>query len=61
MTINMPTELHTELRARATRRGITVTELLRRAVALEGVLFEDGTDAEVIIRRGGMEQTLRLI
>lgn len=51
VTITMPKWMHDDLRQRARRRGITVTELMRRSVALDRVLHED-PDNQILIRRG---------
>ena len=59
VTINMPVKLHRELQQRAHQRGISVTELLRRAVALDKLVFEDG--AKVTIKEDGQEKVLHLL
>jgi hypothetical protein len=61
VTINMPTQLHEELRQRAHSRGISVTELMRRAVALDKLVFEE--HAEVFLRdpETGQKQLLRVL
>lgn len=53
LTINLPQELWEELSERAGERSITVTELIRRAVALDGYLHEQcaGSD-RILIERG---------
>ena len=58
VTINMPVVLHNELRKRARNRGISVTELMRRAVALDKLVFEDG--ATVIVRDPETNETKTL-
>lgn len=40
VTINMPVVMHDEMKARARSRGMSVTELMRRAVALDKLVFE---------------------
>lgn len=62
ITIAMPTEMLDELRRRARRRGVTVTELIRRAVAVEKMLFDDASH-EVILRdkESGKETAVRVI
>jgi hypothetical protein len=61
VTITMPDWMFEDMKGRARRRGITVTELMRRAVSLERMLFED-PDAEVILRySSGKEVALRLV
>ena len=59
VTINMPVKLHRELQERAHQRGISVTELMRRAVALDKLVFEDG--ATVTITEHGKEKVLHLL
>ncbi|HEX3426277.1 MAG TPA: ribbon-helix-helix domain-containing protein [Acidimicrobiales bacterium] len=51
VTISMPEEMHAKLRRQARRRGITVTELMRRAVSLYEVLFDDPQN-EVLLKKG---------
>lgn len=60
VTISMPATMFDELRDRAKRRGVTVTELMRRAVVVEKLLFDD-PETEVVLRSHGREQLLRLI
>jgi Ribbon-helix-helix protein, copG family len=62
VTISMPDWMLEDLRKRARQRGITVTELMRRAVSLERMLFSD-PDQEVILRdrTNGKETSIRLI
>lgn len=51
VTISMPKSMHEDLRRRARRRGISVTELMRRAVALDGVVFDPNhPHREVVLR-----------
>lgn len=58
VTINMPVTLHAELRERANKRGITVTELMRRAVALDKRIYEaHDTGAEVVIKHPSGKET----
>lgn len=61
VTIAMPSTLLEDLRVRAQRRGVTVTELMRRAVVVEKLLFDD-PEAEVVLRHpDGREEVIRLI
>lgn len=61
VTISMPSTLLDDLRKRASLRGVTVTELMRRAVVIEKLLFDD-PETEVVLRRpGGREEVVRLI
>lgn len=51
VTISMPVTMHSELRRRARARGISVTELMRRAVALDKLVFDPANpDQEVVLR-----------
>lgn len=62
VTIAMPKSMHEALRQRARQRGITVTELMRRAVALDRVVFDPNhPEREVILREGDTERTLMLL
>lgn len=62
VTISMPDWMLEELRHRARRRGVTVTELIRRAVSLERMLFEDPS-CEVVLRNDatGKEVVIRVL
>jgi hypothetical protein len=62
VTISMPDWMLDDLRKRARQRGITVTELMRRAVSLERMLFAN-PENEVILRdrTTGKETSIRLI
>lgn len=61
VTLTMPTWMLEDLRRRARQRGITVTELIRRSVSLERMLFEN-PDNEVVLREpDGKESILRLL
>jgi hypothetical protein len=62
VTISMPAWMLEDLRKRARQRGITVTELMRRAVSLERMLFAS-SENEVILRdrTTGKETSIRLI
>jgi hypothetical protein len=51
LTINVAPELHEELQKMAEERGITVTELIRRAVALEKFIY-DNRDSELLLKDG---------
>ena len=60
VTIAMPKWMHEELRQRARRRGISVTELMRRAVALDAVVFDPKhPDREVVLRENSTERILQ--
>lgn len=62
VTISMPRWMLDDLRRRARQRGITVTELIRRGVSLEKMLFED-PQQEVILRHQetGKEVAIRIL
>lgn len=62
VTIKMPTWMHDELRQRARRRGISVTELMRRAVALDRLIYDDNDENEIVVRntRTKQESLVRL-
>ncbi|MGH9228666.1 MAG: ribbon-helix-helix protein, CopG family [Acidimicrobiales bacterium] len=62
VTISMPDWMLDDLRKRARQRGITVTELMRRAVSLERMLFAN-QDNEVILRdrTTGKDTAIRMI
>jgi Ribbon-helix-helix protein, copG family len=62
VTISMPAWMLDDLRKRARQRGITVTELMRRAVSLERMLFAE-PENEIILRdqTTGKETSIRLI
>jgi hypothetical protein len=62
VTISMPESMLADLRKRARQRGITVTELMRRAVSLERMLFSN-PEQEVILRdrTTGKETSIRMI
>jgi Ribbon-helix-helix protein, copG family len=62
VTISMPEWMLDDLRKRARQRGITVTELMRRAVSLERMLFAN-QDNEVILRdtTTGKDTAIRMI
>jgi hypothetical protein len=49
VTISIPTRLLNDIRHRARGQGTTVTELVRRAVTLERILYEDPS-YEVVLR-----------
>src|SRR5688572_8257650 len=53
VTISMPRWMHDDLRKRARRRGISVTELMRRAVALDAVVFDPAHPTREIVLRDG--------
>jgi len=52
LTINLAPEVHAELTARADRRGITITELIRRAVALDLFIEENSQgNGRILVER----------
>lgn len=51
VTIAMPEWMHDDLRRRAKKRGITVTELMRQAVVLDQILSEDPR-AQILLKKG---------
>lgn len=51
LTINIAADLHDELQRAAAERGITVTELIRRAIALDKFIH-DNSDSELLLRKG---------
>ena len=61
VTISMPRWMHEDLRRRARRRGISVTELMRRAVALDAVVFDPDHPTREIVLRDGDAATERIL
>jgi Ribbon-helix-helix protein, copG family len=61
VTISMPRWMHEDLRRRARRRGISVTELMRRAVALDAVVFDPDYPTREIVLRDGDAATERIL
>lgn len=57
VTILMPAWMHEELRRRARRRGVSVTELMRQAVSLDKILFDD-PGVEVLLKKDNEIQKL---
>lgn len=51
LTINLAPEVHAELQRMADERGITITELIKRSVALDKFVWEH-RDAELLIKDG---------
>lgn len=51
LTISVTPRLHAELRQMARERETTITDLFRRAIALEKFLYQH-QDAEIVIRDG---------
>lgn len=49
LTINLAPEVHEELQRLADERGITITELIKRAVALDKFVWEN-RDAELLLK-----------
>ena len=60
LTINLAPELHEELQRMAEERGITITELIRRAVALDKFVWEH-RDAELLLKDGDEIRQIVLI
>jgi hypothetical protein len=60
LTINVSPELHEELQRMADERGITITELIRRAVALDKFVHEN-RDAELLLRDGDKVRQIVLV
>lgn len=58
VTVNVPIQMWGDLRKRAASQGLKASDLLRRAIRIERLLFEE-PDNEVIIRnaRLGKEKT----
>ena len=62
VTILMTTSLHQEIKARARKRGVTVTELMRRAVALDAYLDDAVQKGSTVqIRTGDEVERLTLL
>lgn len=59
VTLKMPEWMLSELTAKADERGITVTELIRRAVSLERMLFEEA-DSVVTMRNERLGTDVRV-
>ncbi len=57
LTINVAPDVHAELSRMAEERGITITELFKRAVALDKFVWEH-RDAELLMKDG---ETVRQI
>jgi predicted transcriptional regulator len=51
LTIKMAPDVHAELADLAEQRGISITELIKRAVALDKFCWEH-RDAELLVRDG---------
>jgi Ribbon-helix-helix protein, copG family len=62
VTVTIPDTTLEDLRIRARRRGISVTDLIRRAISIERTLAED-PDAEIVLRnqKTGKEVVVRLL
>jgi hypothetical protein len=60
LTINVAPELHEELQRMADERGITITELIRRAVALDKFIYEN-RDAELLLKEGDKVRQIVLV
>jgi hypothetical protein len=55
LTINLAPEVHEDLQRMADERGVTITELIRRAIALDKFVYEH-RDADLLLReRDGRE------
>lgn len=52
LVIQLAPEVHEELTNLADQRGISITELIRRAVALDKFCWEH-RDAELLVKDGG--------
>lgn len=52
LTINVAPDVHEELRRLAEAQGITITDLIKRAVALHKFVWEH-RDGELLIKQGG--------
>ncbi|MGH9247662.1 MAG: CopG family transcriptional regulator [Acidimicrobiales bacterium] len=51
LTINLAPAVHGELHRLADERGVTISELIRRAIALDLFLHEH-RDSELLLKRG---------
>ena len=60
LTINLAPELHEDLQRMAEARGITITELIRRAVALDKFVWEH-RNAELLLKDGDEIRQIVLI
>lgn len=60
LTINVSPEVHEELLRLADERGITITDLIKRAVALDKFVWEH-RDAELLIKDGDTVRQIVLI
>jgi len=62
LTINMSPAVHAELVERSERRGISVTELVRRAVALDLFVQENiEGGSRILVEREGERREIVLI
>lgn len=62
LTITLPEWMFDDMKSRADRRSISVTELIRRAVSLERMLFEEHDSVVTLINeRLGTSQTVRML
>jgi Ribbon-helix-helix protein, copG family len=53
LTIHVSPEMHEDLSQRAAAKGLSITDLIRRSIALESFLWEhQQTGAEILIRNG---------
>lgn len=62
VTITMPVSMHEQMRTRARRWGMSVTEVMGRAVALDEALY-GSPDREIVLRdrQAGTETIVRPI
>lgn len=62
LTINLVAELHNELTLRAARRGVSLTDLIRRAVALDKFVDENlAGGGRLLIERDGEVREVVLV
>lgn len=60
LTINVSPEVHEELQRLADERGITITDLIKRAVALDKFVWEH-RDAELLLKEGDTVRQIVLL
>lgn len=60
LTLNLSPEIYEEMRALADQKSISLTELVRRAVAREK-FFHEHKDQQVILRDGEREQIVVML
>lgn len=59
LTINMPISVFDELQERAETRGLTITELIRRAVALDNYLTREMSSSDRLLIERREDNSLR--